>query len=85
MAISQQDNRELDIDRDSFKWIPAFILIRKGEKASCPKCGSGDIETEQQNWDGVGYVRITCNTCNKTVCFSRVKFDAILMEENSVL
>lgn len=68
-------SRELDIDDKIELWFPAFKAVSKGEKPSCPRCGSGDMNVIANDMgNNTGYVVITCNDCNKSGYISRVDF-----------
>ena len=65
----------LDIDKNTELWIPAFNAVKNGESPVCPRCGYEDIEiNKSENEDGIGYLLLTCKKCNKSGCFSRVKY-----------
>lgn len=68
-------SRILDIDVNSQAWNAAYLSVINGEKPICPHCQSTALDVNPVDFgNGIGYMTITCNDCNKTGYFSRVKF-----------
>lgn len=65
-------SRELVIDDNCIRWIPALKSVREGKKPQCPICNSYDTNVEQNYEKGIGFVLITCEKCGKSGYFSRV-------------
>lgn len=69
-------SKTLDIDQKIELWIPALNAVKNGESPICPRCESEDIDIQKdENEDGVGYLLMTCNNCNKSGYFSRIVFN----------
>lgn len=69
-------SKRLDLDNNIQLWIPAYQAYRNGKPIYCPRCKSDEIETHTEDLGGgVGFVTLTCKSCNKTGYFSRVMLE----------